>query len=221
MVCLSLVVHVGGDREGPDGDSGARTWRSLRSHGSPTPHRFSPDDCRTLPHSPRRFEAAEMAVRISGDPRLGRAGISPGITPSPPKCSAYDRCVAPFIMLIVMPNGDVTTCRDFIDVVWATLPKSRFSKSGTMLRIVKFRKMLLDHGGLLPQCSRCCGAHGFFNELSGGMVWHSPPWNSIPVFGPGADGINGMRWRAVPLVFPAVKMWPDDYSMRFSERITV
>ena len=29
----------------------------------------------------------------------------------------YAKCAAPFIMVDVMPNGDVTTCRDFIDVV--------------------------------------------------------------------------------------------------------
>ena len=26
---------------------------------------------------------------------------------------------------------------------------------------VRFRKLLIDHGGTLPQCSRCCGLMGF------------------------------------------------------------
>ena len=34
----------------------------------------------------------------------------------PKEMFGYKKCVAPFMMVDIMPNGDVTTCRDFIDV---------------------------------------------------------------------------------------------------------
>lgn len=79
----------------------------------------------------------------------------------PAEMFGYDRCVAPFIMVDVMPNGDVTTCRDFIDVVVGNITEKPLLDIWNDEPFVRFRKLLLDHGGLLPQCSRCCGLMGF------------------------------------------------------------
>jgi radical SAM protein with 4Fe4S-binding SPASM domain len=73
----------------------------------------------------------------------------------------FDKCVAPFIMVDVMPNGDVVTCRDFIDVKVGNITEKPLLDIWNDDGFVKFRKLLIDQGGLLPQCSRCCGLMGF------------------------------------------------------------
>ncbi|MFC1511877.1 radical SAM/SPASM domain-containing protein [Candidatus Latescibacterota bacterium] len=73
----------------------------------------------------------------------------------------YGRCAAPFIMIDVMPNGDVTTCRDFIDVKVGNITEKPLFEIWNDEPFVRFRKLLIDHGGTLPQCSRCCGLMGF------------------------------------------------------------
>ncbi|MFH2027983.1 MAG: radical SAM protein [Nanoarchaeota archaeon] len=79
----------------------------------------------------------------------------------PSKMFGYDKCVAPFIMVDVMPNGDVTTCRDFIDVKVGNITEKPLLEIWNDKEFVKFRKLLIDKKGLLPQCSRCCGLMGF------------------------------------------------------------
>ena len=79
----------------------------------------------------------------------------------PAEMFGYDKCVAPFIMVDVMPNGDVTTCRDFIDVVVGNITEKPLLEIWNDKKFVEFRKLLIDNGGLLPQCSRCCGLMGF------------------------------------------------------------
>jgi radical SAM protein with 4Fe4S-binding SPASM domain len=79
----------------------------------------------------------------------------------PEEMFGYGKCVAPFLMIDVMPNGDVTTCRDFIDVKAGNITEKPLLDIWNDTPFVRFRKLLLDHGGLLPQCSRCCGLMGF------------------------------------------------------------
>lgn len=73
----------------------------------------------------------------------------------------YAKCVAPFIMVDIMPNGDVTTCRDFIDVKVGNITEKPILDIWNDEEFVKFRKLLIENRGLLPQCSRCCGLMGF------------------------------------------------------------
>jgi len=73
----------------------------------------------------------------------------------------YAKCVAPFIMVDIMPNGDVTTCRDFIDVKVGNITEKPLLDIWNDEEFVKFRKLLIENKGLLPQCSRCCGLMGF------------------------------------------------------------
>ncbi len=80
---------------------------------------------------------------------------------TPEEMFGFGKCVAPFLMIDVMPNGDVTTCRDFIDVKVGNITEKPLLEIWNDKPFVRFRKLLLDHGGLLPQCSRCCGLMGF------------------------------------------------------------
>ena len=73
----------------------------------------------------------------------------------------YDKCVAPFFMVDVMPNGDIATCRDFIDVKVGNIMEKPLLEIWNGEGFVKFRKSLIKHKGLFPQCSRCCGLMGF------------------------------------------------------------
>lgn len=79
----------------------------------------------------------------------------------PEKTFGYKHCAAPFIMMDIMPNGDVTTCRDFIDVKVGNINEAKILDIWNSDAIVKFRKLLIKHDGLLPQCTRCCGLMGF------------------------------------------------------------
>jgi len=79
----------------------------------------------------------------------------------PARLFGYARCVAPFLMIDVMPNGDVVTCRDFTDVKVGNITQSSLLEIWNGPGFVKFRKLLIDRGGTLPQCSRCCGLMGF------------------------------------------------------------
>ena len=79
----------------------------------------------------------------------------------PEKMFGYNRCAAPFLMIDIMPNGDVVTCRDFIDVKVGNITKDNLLDIWNSDGFIKFRKLLIGKGGLLPQCSRCCGLMGF------------------------------------------------------------
>ena len=79
----------------------------------------------------------------------------------PSEMFGYDTCVAPFLMVDVMPDGNVTTCRDFIDIKVGNITEKPLLEIWNDAPFIAFRKLLIDNGGLLPQCSRCCGLMGF------------------------------------------------------------
>ena len=79
----------------------------------------------------------------------------------PDKMFGYNRCAAPFFMIDIMPNGDVVTCRDFIDIRVGNIMDDSLLNIWNNDKFVRFRKLLIEKDGLLPQCSRCCGLMGF------------------------------------------------------------
>jgi radical SAM protein with 4Fe4S-binding SPASM domain len=79
----------------------------------------------------------------------------------PSEMFGYDKCVTPFLEVNVMPNGDVVTCRDYIDVKVGNIAEKKLLEIWNGEGFVRFRRLLLDKGGLLPQCTRCCGLMGF------------------------------------------------------------
>ena len=73
----------------------------------------------------------------------------------------FDKCITPFLEVNIMPNGDVVTCRDYIDVKAGNISEDKLLDIWNNEKFVKFRKLLIDKKGLLPQCTRCCGLMGF------------------------------------------------------------
>ena len=73
----------------------------------------------------------------------------------------YGPCVAPYLMIDIMPNGDVVTCRDFIDVKVGNIQEGPLLHIWNNEKFRDFRRLLNKQGGVLPQCSRCCGLMGF------------------------------------------------------------
>ena len=73
----------------------------------------------------------------------------------------FGPCVAPYLMIDIMPNGDVVTCRDYIDVKVGNIQETPLLELWNNDRFREFRSLLNKEGGTLPQCSRCCGLMGF------------------------------------------------------------
>jgi radical SAM protein with 4Fe4S-binding SPASM domain len=73
----------------------------------------------------------------------------------------YSRCAAPFLMTDVLANGDVVTCRDYVDVTVGNIQDTPLLEIWNGRRYVEYRQMMIRHRGVLPQCSRCCGLMGY------------------------------------------------------------
>jgi radical SAM protein with 4Fe4S-binding SPASM domain len=73
----------------------------------------------------------------------------------------YGPCIAPYLMVDILPNGDVVTCRDYIDVKVGNVLEHPLLELWNNDIFRKFRRLLRKNGGTLPQCSRCCGLMGF------------------------------------------------------------
>ena len=72
----------------------------------------------------------------------------------------YDKCVAPWMVAELMPNGDVATCRDYPDYVTGNIKEESILDIFDGERYWKFRNTLREHG-MFPICARCCGLMGF------------------------------------------------------------
>jgi len=73
----------------------------------------------------------------------------------------YSRCAAPFLMTDVLANGDVVTCRDYVDVKVGNIQDTPLLEIWNGRQYVEYRQMMIRHRGVLPQCSRCCGLMGY------------------------------------------------------------
>ncbi|MCF7809151.1 MAG: radical SAM protein [Candidatus Marinimicrobia bacterium] len=73
----------------------------------------------------------------------------------------FGPCVSTYLMIDIMPNGDVVTCRDYIDVKVGNILETPLLELWNNDKFSAFRKLLNEEGGVLPQCSRCCGLMGF------------------------------------------------------------
>jgi radical SAM protein with 4Fe4S-binding SPASM domain len=79
---------------------------------------------------------------------------------NPANTFGYKRCFAPYYMVLVLPNGDVATCRDYPDYVVGNIRKSSLAEIFNNERFQRFRRALKEDG-LFPICSRCCGLMGY------------------------------------------------------------
>ena len=72
----------------------------------------------------------------------------------------YKRCIYPWMVTEIMPNGAVATCRDFPDVVVGNIREQGLLDIFNNDTYRKFRKALKEEG-TFPICARCCGLMGW------------------------------------------------------------
>lgn len=68
----------------------------------------------------------------------------------------YERCVAPWMMTAILPNGDVSPCRDYPDYIVGNIREQRLTEMWNGQRFRRFRCALKEET-LFPVCTRCCG----------------------------------------------------------------
>jgi len=80
----------------------------------------------------------------------------------PDNLFGYEKCVAPWFMVDIMPNGDVVTCRDHPDIVVGNILEDSLPNIYNNDKYRAFRKALKScEKGLFPICARCCGLMGY------------------------------------------------------------
>ena len=80
----------------------------------------------------------------------------------PDNLFGYGKCVAPWFMVDIMPNGDVVTCRDHPDYVVGNVQDDSLLNIYNNEKYRMFRKALKScENGLFPICARCCGLMGY------------------------------------------------------------
>ncbi|MDQ7824427.1 MAG: radical SAM protein [Candidatus Eremiobacteraeota bacterium] len=73
----------------------------------------------------------------------------------------YGKCVTPWLITELMPNGDVSPCRDYPDYIVGNIRDNSLLEIFNNEKYQKFRKALKEAGGVFPICARCCGLMGF------------------------------------------------------------
>lgn len=73
----------------------------------------------------------------------------------------YGPCISPWTTVEIMPNGDVSPCRDYPDFVVGNILKAPIEAIWNGAPYVRFRRALKDCGGTFPICARCCGLMGW------------------------------------------------------------
>ena len=73
----------------------------------------------------------------------------------------FSKCMSPWVMAEVMPNGDVVTCRDYPDFVVGYIKEKNLLDIWNDNKMRSFRSLLKQEGGLLPVCTRCQGLMGW------------------------------------------------------------
>ncbi len=79
---------------------------------------------------------------------------------NPSSLFGFTDCLAPYFMVLILPNGDVATCRDYPDYVVGNIRRQPLSEIFNNGRYRRFRQALKEEG-LFPVCARCCGLMGY------------------------------------------------------------
>ncbi len=69
-----------------------------------------------------------------------------------------DKCLFPWSVVEILPNGDVVTCGGYPDYKAGNIQEQGILEIWNNERYQKFRCVIKDE--LLPVCSRCCGLYG-------------------------------------------------------------
>lgn len=116
-------------------------------------------DAPRLQEEVRSIKSRKWPFPVLFIPDLAHADI-PAYYEDPTKLFGYGRCIQPWIVTEIMPNGDVATCRDYPDYVCGNIQRNSLQEIWNNDRYRAFRNSLRDDG-LLPICARCCGLMGW------------------------------------------------------------
>ncbi len=108
----------------------------------------------------------EIKSRRFGCPILFVPGLKMGDIPKyylePHSLFGYKKCVAPWFMVDVMPDGSVVTCRDHPDYIVGNIHNDSLTSIYNNEKYRAFRRTLRSsEKGLFPICARCCGLMGY------------------------------------------------------------
>jgi len=120
---------------------------------------FEGIDPQAVVDSVRRIRSKKYGFPYLLIPNLGDEEI-PAYYREPENLFGYDRCIYPWMVTEIMPNGDVATCRDFPDVVAGNIQQESILEIFNNEKYRRFRKSLKEEG-LFPICARCCGLMGW------------------------------------------------------------
>ena len=79
----------------------------------------------------------------------------------PANTFGYKKCMYPWMVTDIMPNGDVAPCRDYPDYVVGNIREESLPDIWNNEHYRKFRTALKEEKGLFPICARCCGLMGW------------------------------------------------------------
>ena len=131
----------------------AFTWKAYARE-------FSPEDAHVFTDALAQLDRKKWPFEHILVPGLKVADVRDYYL-EPSKMFGFSKCITPFLEVNVMPNGDVVTCRDYIDVKVGNIAEKKLLDIWNNEEFMRFRRLLIAKGGLLPQCTRCCGLMGF------------------------------------------------------------
>lgn len=121
---------------------------------------FSRVNTDLLMESVRRIKQKEYPFFYMFVPDLEVEDI-PKYYESPLNMFGYNKCVMPWLTAELMPNGDVSFCRDYPDYIIGNIAEDSINNIFNNEKAKKFRQTLKGEGGLFPICARCCGLMGW------------------------------------------------------------
>lgn len=118
-------------------------------------------DIEALVDNVRSIKSGNFTAPVLFVPNLKLRDI-PRYYNEPERLFGYKRCVAPWFMVDIMPDGSVATCRDHPDYIVGNIKNNNLIDIYNNEKYRKFRKALKSSkNGLFPICSRCCGLMGY------------------------------------------------------------
>jgi len=118
-------------------------------------------DLDELVESVKEIKSKDFGCLVQFVPNL-KAEDVPRYYREPDYLFGYEKCVAPWFMVDIMPNGDVVTCRDHPDYLAGNILEDSLPNIYNNDRYRAFRKALKScEKGLFPICARCCGLMGY------------------------------------------------------------
>ena len=121
---------------------------------------FSDEDIASIKNSINEIRSRKYSFPVMWLPNLEDHEVDKYYR-EPQETFGYDRCVAPWCMTEIMPNGDVVPCRDYSDYVVGNITEKSILDIYNGKGYRTFRGLLKKQGGLLPICGRCCGLMGY------------------------------------------------------------